>query len=67
MFWRGELSQRLRDRSSYVDVRDLALAHARALTTPEAGGERIIVSASVYKWQDWGKAGLRVRAAARST
>lgn len=46
-------------RSSYVDVRDLALAHALALTKPEAGGERIIVSASVYKWQDWGKSRSR--------
>lgn len=42
-------------RSSYVDVRDLALAHVLALQKPEAGGERIIVSAGPYKWQDWGK------------
>lgn len=29
----------------YIDVRDLAIAHERALEMPEAGGERIIVSA----------------------
>ncbi|OJT14835.1 hypothetical protein TRAPUB_8629 [Trametes pubescens] len=46
--------------SSYVDVRDLALAHALALTKPEAGGERIIVSASAYKWQDWVSAAHRL-------
>ncbi|KAE9366223.1 NAD(P)-binding protein [Stipitochalara longipes BDJ] len=28
----------------YVDVRDLAIAHVKAITTPEAGGQRIIVS-----------------------
>ncbi|KAI0635002.1 NAD-P-binding protein [Trametes polyzona] len=39
--------------SSYVDVRDLALAHVLALKKPEAGGERIIVSAGPYKWQDF--------------
>ncbi|KAH9855693.1 NAD-P-binding protein [Lenzites betulinus] len=39
--------------SSYVDVRDLALAHVLALKKQEAGGERIIVSAGPYKWQDW--------------
>ncbi|KAI0827010.1 NAD-P-binding protein [Trametes gibbosa] len=39
--------------SSYVDVRDLALAHVLALQKSEAGGERIIVSAAPYKWQDW--------------
>lgn len=41
--------------SSYVDVRDLALAHALAITKPEAAGNRIIVSAGPYKWQDWGQ------------
>nr|GAT52696.1 D-lactaldehyde dehydrogenase [Mycena chlorophos] len=37
----------------WVDVRDLATAHVRSLTTPEAGGERFIVSRGAYKWQDF--------------
>ncbi len=43
------------DRSSWIDVRDLGLAHALAVKTPEAGGERIIVSQSVFKLQDFGE------------
>ncbi|KAI0777496.1 NAD(P)-binding protein [Trametes elegans] len=46
--------------SSYVDVRDLALAHVVALTKPEAAGERIIVSAGPWKWQDFVSAAHRV-------
>ena len=38
---------------SWVDVRDLALATARSLAVPEAGGERIIVKAGETVWQDW--------------
>ncbi|KAJ7662730.1 D-lactaldehyde dehydrogenase [Mycena polygramma] len=38
---------------NWVDVRDLALAHVRALQKEAAGGERIIVGAGVFKWQDW--------------
>lgn len=37
----------------WVDVRDIALAHARALQKQAAGGERIIVAAGAFKWQDW--------------
>lgn len=37
-----------------MDVRDLAAAHVKALTVPEAGGQRIIVNAGPFKWQDWG-------------
>ncbi|KAK0448418.1 D-lactaldehyde dehydrogenase [Desarmillaria tabescens] len=37
----------------WVDVRDLAEAHIRILFTEAAGGERIIVSAGPYVWQDW--------------
>jgi len=33
-----------------VDVRDVALAHVLALQTPEAGGERIIVSNQHFFW-----------------
>ncbi|KAJ8507196.1 hypothetical protein ONZ45_g10404 [Pleurotus djamor] len=39
--------------SCWVDVRDLAEAHVRALEIPEAGSERVIISAGPYVWQDW--------------
>ena len=37
----------------WIDVRDLGEAHVRALETEAAGGERIIVSAGHFLWQDW--------------
>ncbi|KAF7437550.1 methylglyoxal reductase (NADPH-dependent) gre2 [Pleurotus ostreatus] len=39
--------------SCWIDVRDLAEGHAKALEVPDAGGERIIISAGPYVWQDW--------------
>ncbi|KAK7472041.1 hypothetical protein VKT23_000152 [Stygiomarasmius scandens] len=39
--------------SEWVDVRDLAEAHVRALQKQEAGGERIIVSAGPFRYQEW--------------
>ncbi|KAJ7657253.1 hypothetical protein DFH06DRAFT_1197770 [Mycena polygramma] len=39
--------------SCWVDVRDLGRAHVLALLNGPAGGERIIVSAGPYVWQDW--------------
>ncbi|KAI1798371.1 NAD(P)-binding protein [Ganoderma leucocontextum] len=39
--------------SSYVDVRDLAQGHVLAVTQQEAGGERVIISAGPWKWQDF--------------
>ncbi|KAL2831605.1 NAD(P)-binding protein [Aspergillus pseudoustus] len=36
----------------WVDERDVAAAHIKALETPDAGGERIIVSAGEWVWQD---------------
>ncbi|KAH7912524.1 hypothetical protein BJ138DRAFT_1112243 [Hygrophoropsis aurantiaca] len=38
---------------AYVDVRDLAEAHALALEKPDAGSKRIIICAGVCKWQDF--------------
>lgn len=38
----------------WADVRDVATALVRALEKPEAGGERFIISAGPWKWQDWG-------------
>ncbi|KAG6336084.1 hypothetical protein ID866_3010 [Astraeus odoratus] len=40
---------------NWVDVRDVGLAHRLALEKPDAGNERIIVSAGVFKWQDFGQ------------
>lgn len=37
----------------WVDVRDVALGHARALEVPEAGGQRFILSGGMFVWQDW--------------
>ncbi|KAL0948587.1 hypothetical protein HGRIS_011146 [Hohenbuehelia grisea] len=39
--------------SCWIDVRDLADAHRLALEKADAGGQRIIVSAEAYVWQDW--------------
>ncbi|KAF9257414.1 NAD(P)-binding protein [Marasmius fiardii PR-910] len=40
-------------RFCWVDVRDVAEAHVRALGKEEAGGKRIIVSAEPFSWQEW--------------
>ncbi|KAF9257405.1 NAD(P)-binding protein [Marasmius fiardii PR-910] len=40
-------------RFCWVDVRDVAEAHVRALIKREAGGKRIIVSAEPFSWQEW--------------
>lgn len=39
---------------TWVDVRDLALTHVRALMN-KVGGERVIISTAAYKDQDWSK------------
>ncbi|KAG6809992.1 hypothetical protein H0H93_015323 [Arthromyces matolae] len=39
--------------SAYIDVRDVAEAHTLALEKEAAGGERFIISAGSYVWQDW--------------
>ncbi|KIK20840.1 hypothetical protein PISMIDRAFT_574291 [Pisolithus microcarpus 441] len=38
---------------TWVDVRDVAKAHRRALEIPEARSERIIISAGPWRWQDF--------------
>lgn len=40
--------------SKWTDVRDFAEATRLALTTPEAGGERFIISAGSSVWGQWG-------------
>ena len=37
----------------WIDVRDLADAHIKAINTPSASGERIIVAAGHFNWKDW--------------
>ncbi|KAL5521236.1 hypothetical protein ACEPAG_9159 [Sanghuangporus baumii] len=39
--------------AAWVDVRDVALGHARAIEVPEAGGQRFILSSGMFIWQDW--------------
>ena len=41
--------------SGWVDVRDIALAHALSLIKEEAGGERVVVSAGEWVFQDFSK------------
>lgn len=41
-------------RQSWVDVREVAVGHVRALQREEAGGERIITSSGPWNWQDFG-------------
>ena len=36
----------------WVDVRDVALAHVRAIEVPKAGGERFFVTAGLYSNKD---------------
>lgn len=40
---------------NYVDVRDVAEAHALALEVEAAGGERFITSAGLYDPSEWSK------------
>lgn len=40
-------------RGSWVDVRDVAEGHVRALEVPAAGGQRFILSGGTFIWQDW--------------
>ncbi|TBU38651.1 NAD(P)-binding protein [Dichomitus squalens] len=51
---KGEASDEMLATSgtSWVDVRDVAEAHTLALIKPAAGGERIVISANAFKWQD---------------
>lgn len=44
---------RHKEASAWVDVRDIAEAHVRALKEEKAGGERIIISANSFLWQEW--------------
>ncbi|KAF8991953.1 D-lactaldehyde dehydrogenase [Cyathus striatus] len=43
----------LRTSSCWVDVRDIAEAHIQALERSEAGGQRFLVNAGAFTWQEW--------------
>ncbi|KAF8206881.1 hypothetical protein K438DRAFT_1577352 [Mycena galopus ATCC 62051] len=43
----------LRKANSWIDVRDLGRAHVLSLLKEAAGGERIIVTAGKFVWQEW--------------
>lgn len=45
----------------YVDVRDIALAHALALMKEEAGGERLLISKGEFVFQDFSEYLCRMR------
>lgn len=46
-------------RNCWIDVRDLANALVLSTQKEAAGGQRIIVSAGAFKWQDWGTSSRR--------
>jgi len=45
--------QLLSQGGNFVDVRDVAAAHVRALEVEKAGGERFITAAGPFTWQDF--------------
>ncbi|KAH6904343.1 D-lactaldehyde dehydrogenase [Coprinopsis sp. MPI-PUGE-AT-0042] len=59
IYWRHVLSEGQKPREelatglSWVDVRDLAEGHIVALEKEEAQGQRIVVSAGEFIWQEW--------------
>lgn len=48
----------------WVDVRDVALAHVRAIEVDEAGGKRFILCNYATNWEDWRKRLLTFRCCA---
>ena len=39
----------------WADVRDMAEGHIAALEKEAAGGKRMVVSAGIFVWQEWGE------------
>ena len=48
-------SELSKENVGYVHVRDVALAHVRALEVEEAGGKRFILCNQATNWEDWRK------------
>lgn len=55
-FWKGTDPMMARSGLAFVDVRDVAEAHLRALERPETAGQRIIVSAGSLWYAEVGRA-----------
>ncbi|KAG5351733.1 hypothetical protein C0989_005134 [Termitomyces sp. Mn162] len=49
----GQTEDFLKTGLAFIDVRDVAQAHVLALEKEAAGGERIIISAGSFIWQQW--------------
>ncbi|KAF5353764.1 hypothetical protein D9757_012943 [Collybiopsis confluens] len=49
----GKYAQDLTAGNCWIDVRDLAEAHALALEKEDVANERIVVTAGPYLWQEW--------------
>ncbi|KAG6888784.1 hypothetical protein C0992_007514 [Termitomyces sp. T32_za158] len=49
----GQPEDFLKTGLAFIDVRDVAEAHTLALEKEAAGGERIIISAGPFIWQQW--------------
>ena len=39
--------------AEWVDVRDVSIAHVKAIEVESAGGNRFITSTGGFVWQDW--------------
>ena len=50
----GKNPQELADfQGWWVDVRDVSLAHVKAIEVEEAGGSRFIINSDNYVWKEW--------------
>ncbi|KAL5521316.1 hypothetical protein ACEPAG_9240 [Sanghuangporus baumii] len=47
------MEERASVQSEWTDVRDIAEAQLKALRTPEAGGQRFIMTSEPFTWLDW--------------
>ncbi|KAL5483279.1 hypothetical protein ACEPAI_8509 [Sanghuangporus weigelae] len=47
------MEERASVQSEWTDVRDIAKAQLKALRTPEAGGQRFIMTSEPFTWLDW--------------
>ncbi|KAK2464724.1 hypothetical protein APHAL10511_003300 [Amanita phalloides] len=49
----GRPNEALLSQAIWVDVRDISLSLVKSLSVAEVAGERVIVSAGGFTWQDW--------------
>ncbi|OSD07840.1 NAD-P-binding protein [Trametes coccinea BRFM310] len=50
----------------WVDIRDLGQALVLSVTKPEAGGQRFVVSAGTFTWEDFAKAAYEITKKAKA-